>query len=38
MGSKGDFLIEIHIKVPKPRNSQDIEDLKEISKKEIFNL
>jgi molecular chaperone DnaJ len=38
MGSKGDFLIEIHIKVPKPRNSQDIEDLKEMSKKEIFNL
>ncbi len=38
MGSKGDFLIEIHIKVPKPRNQEDIEDLKEISKKEIFNL
>jgi molecular chaperone DnaJ len=38
MGSKGDFLIEIHIKVPKPRNSVDIEELKEMSKKEIFNL
>lgn len=38
MGSKGDFLIEIHIKVPKPRNPEDIEELKEISKKEIFNL
>jgi molecular chaperone DnaJ len=38
MGSKGDFLVELHIKVPKPRNPEDIELLEEIRKKEIFNL
>ena len=38
MGSKGDFLVELHIKVPKPRNQEDIELLEEIRKKEIFNL
>jgi hypothetical protein len=38
MGSKGDFLVEIHIKVPKPRNQNDIEMLEEIKKKEIFTL
>jgi molecular chaperone DnaJ len=38
MGSKGDFLVEIHIKVPKPRNQNDIEMLEEIRKKEIFTL
>jgi len=38
MGSKGDFLVEIHIKVPKPRNNEDVEELKEMSRKEIFNI
>ena len=38
MGSRGDFLVELRIKVPKPRNQEEIEDLKEMSKKEIFNL
>ena len=38
MGSKGDFLVEIKIRVPKPRNSEDIEMLEEIRKKEFFNL
>jgi DnaJ-class molecular chaperone len=38
MGSRGDFLVEIHIKVPKPRNNEDVEILKEMSRKEIFNI
>ena len=38
IGSKGDFLVELHIKVPKPRNSGDIELLEEMRKKEIFSL
>lgn len=38
MGSRGDFLVELHIKVPKPRNPEDRELLEEIRKKEIFNL
>ena len=38
MGSKGDFLVEIHIKVPKPRNNEEVEELKEMSRKEIFNI
>lgn len=38
IGSRGDFLVELRIKVPKPRNQEDIGDLEEMSKKEIFNL
>lgn len=38
MGSKGDFLVEIHIKVPKPRNQEDIYMLEEIKEKEFFAL
>lgn len=38
MGSKGDFLVEIHIKVPSVRNQEDIQILKEMGKNEIFNL
>ena len=38
MGSTGDFLVEIHIKVPKVTNSKDIEILEKLRKKEIFKL
>jgi len=38
MGSKGDFLVEIHIRVPKPRNQEDISMLEEIKEKELFIL
>lgn len=38
MGSRGDFLVEIKIKVPKPRNQEDIEMLKEIKENEFFKL
>ena len=36
MGSKGNFLIEIHIKVPKPKNQEEIDAIKEMGKNEIF--
>lgn len=38
IGSKGDFLVEIKIKVPKARNQEDVEMLQEIKEKEFFKL
>jgi len=38
IGSKGDFLVEIRIKVPKPRNQEDIQTIQEIKEKEFFKL
>jgi DnaJ-class molecular chaperone len=37
-GAKGDFLVEIHIKIPKPKSQEDISMLEELKNKEIFIL
>jgi molecular chaperone DnaJ len=38
MGSKGDFLVEVHIRIPKPKTQEDISMLEELKTKEIFIL
>jgi len=38
MGSTGDFLVEIHIKIPKPGNPEDVQLLEELKEKEFFKL
>lgn len=38
MGSKGDFLVEIHIKVPKITDPKEISVLKDLKTKEMFIL
>ena len=38
IGSRGDFLVEVKIKVPKARNQEDVEMLQEIKEKEFFKL
>jgi DnaJ-class molecular chaperone len=38
MGSYGNFLVEIKIIVPKPKNDEDIKFLEELRNNQFFNI